>query len=320
MSANACRREPWRIAMIEKLREEINTYFVGKKDVIEDVLTCILAGGHILLEDVPGVGKTTLSKVVAKTMGLDFGRIQFTPDTLPSDVTGLSVFNMKTNEFEFHEGTVMHQIVLADEINRTTPKTQSALLEAMAEGQVSADGHILTLPDPFIVIATQNPVEFIGTYPLPEAELDRFMMKLSIGYPSMENEVLMARNYLTDMKADDAETVFSAEELQSARRDVAAVTIGDSVLGYIYNIISMTREEGRFVTGASPRAFIALSKATQARAYLNRRDFVTPDDVKAVTVNVLHHRLSLTQEARVRKEDVRKILNTILVTAKVPMK
>lgn len=306
--------------MIDKLRSEINTIFVGKEDVVEDVLTCILAGGHILLEDVPGVGKTTLSKAVARAIGLDYGRIQFTPDTLPTDITGLSIFNMKTNEFEFHEGAIMHQIVLADEINRTSPKTQAALLEAMAEGQVSADGKLLALPEPFIVIATQNPIEYMGTYPLPEAELDRFMMKLSIGYPSMEKEILMTRNFLAGTQLDSINTVSSAEELLIERKAVEKIRISDAVFTYTYNIINMTREESNFVTGASPRAYIALMKASQARAYLNGREFVTPDDVKAVAVNVLHHRISLSQEAKVRKEDVKKILKSILVTAKVPMK
>lgn len=304
--------------MIDRIRNEINRYFVGKENVVEDVLTCILAGGHILLEDIPGVGKTTLSKTVARVMGLDQGRIQFTPDTLPSDVTGLSVFNMKTNEFEFHEGAIMHRIVLADEINRTSPKTQAALLEAMAEGQVSADGHVLKLPDPFIVIATQNPIEFLGTYPLPEAELDRFMMKLSIGYPSPDKEMLMVRNSLAGIEPDDVNTVSSADELIAARKAVSELHVSDAVLGYAYNVIEVTRKEPRFVTGASPRALIHLTKAAQARAYLNGRTFVTPDDIKAVAVNVLHHRISLSQEARVRKEDIKQILKLLISNARVP--
>ena len=305
--------------MVEELRKEINSFFVGKEDVVEDVLTCILAGGHILLEDVPGVGKTTLTKTVAKAMGLDFGRIQFTPDTLPSDVTGLSVFNMKTNEFEFHDGAIMHQIILADEINRTSPKTQSALLEAMGEGQISVDGNINKLPDPFVVIATQNPIEYVGTYPLPEAELDRFMMKLSIGYPSAEKELLLARNFLSNICVKNVNTVISAEDLSDAKKAVGEIHVSDSVLKYIYNIIDQTRKEKRFVTGASPRALLQLLKATQARAFLSERTFATPDDVKAVAVNVLHHRISLSPEARVRKEDVRKILEGILFSTPIPM-
>ncbi len=305
--------------MINNVLTEINRYFVGKEDVIEDVLTCILAGGHVLLEDVPGVGKTTLSKAVARAMGLDYGRIQFTPDTLPSDVTGLSVFNMKTNEFDFHEGAIMHQIILADEINRTSPKTQSALLEAMSEDQISVDGNILSLPVPFIVIATQNPIEFVGTYPLPEAELDRFMMKLSIGYPSASKELELARNFLSGTTLDSVQPVFTAEELLLARQKVSEITVSDSVLKYIYNIIDLTRKEERFVTGASPRALLQLTKAAQAKAFLSDRNFVTPDDVKAVALSVLHHRMALTPEAKVRKEDINKILTSLLLSAKVPM-
>lgn len=305
--------------MIDELRNEINNYFVGKEKVVDDVLTCILAGGHILIEDVPGVGKTTLSKTVARAMGLDFGRIQFTPDTLPTDVTGLSIFNMKTNEFEFHEGAIMHQIILADEINRTSPKTQSALLEAMGEGQVSVDGNVRKLPDPFIVIATQNPVEYMGTYPLPEAELDRFMMKLSIGYPSTEKELLLARNFLTNIELDSVNTICRAEDIIKAKKDVNDIHVSDAILKYIYNIIDQTRKEQKFITGASPRALLQLTRAAQARAYLNGRDFTTPDDVKEVAVNVLHHRMALIQEARARKEDVRKILEGQLFSTHVPM-
>lgn len=306
--------------MIKELRETINGYFVGKETVVEDILTCILAGGHILLEDVPGVGKTTLSKTIAQAMGLDYGRIQFTPDTLPSDVTGISVFNMKTNEFEFREGAIMHQMILADEINRTSPKTQAALLEAMGEGQVSADGKLMKLPEPFVVIATQNPIEYIGTYPLPEAELDRFMMRLSIGYPSMEKELLMARNHLAHKELASVNNEMTAEDIIAAKKAVDAVQVSDAVLQFIYNIIDLTRKEARYVTGASPRALLQLTKAAQAKAYLSERTFVTPDDVKAVAVNVLRHRLTLSQDARVRKEDSGKILSALLASAKVPVK
>ena len=189
---------------IETLRESINRVFIGKEDVVEDMLVCLMAGGHVLLEDVPGVGKTSLAGVLAKTTSCSFGRIQFTPDTLPGDVSGISVYNMKTGEFEYREGVVMNQILLADEINRTSPKTQASLLEAMAEGQVTVDGVVHALPEPFMVIATQNPVEFLGTYPLPEAQMDRFMMRLSIGYPEREQEIRMAQAHLKGDTPDSA--------------------------------------------------------------------------------------------------------------------
>ncbi|MCR4605527.1 MAG: AAA family ATPase, partial [Eubacterium sp.] len=182
--------------MIQRLKNVLNEYFIGKSDIIDNLLICLLAGGHVLLEDVPGVGKTTLAKTLSQAVSLDFGRIQFTPDTLPSDVTGVSVLNMKTGEFEFREGMVMHQILLADEINRTSPKTQASLLEAMAEEKITVDGNEMQLPNPFMVIATQNPVEFVGTYPLPEAQMDRFMMRLSLGYPEASDEIEMTKNQL----------------------------------------------------------------------------------------------------------------------------
>ena len=188
--------------MTEKLRELINEYFIGNDEVVENILICLLAGGHVLIEDVPGVGKTTLVKTLAAAVDLDFGRIQFTPDTLPSDVTGSSVLNMKTGEFEYREGAIMHRIILADEINRTSPKTQAALLEAMAEGRVTVDDKVIDLPDPFMIIANQNPSSFVGTYPLPEAQLDRFMMKLSIGYPTPENEIILTRNFIEGKTVD----------------------------------------------------------------------------------------------------------------------
>ncbi len=305
--------------MINKLRENINEYFVGKESVAENVLICLLAGGHVLLEDVPGVGKTTLAKVLSQSVGADFGRIQFTPDTLPSDVTGMSIFNAKTGEFEYREGAVMHNFLLADEINRTSPKTQSSLLEAMAEGQTSVDGKIYKLPELFMVIATQNPIEFLGTYPLPEAQLDRFMMRLSIGYPDKEYEVKLTKNILENKSPDKVGAVCSVDEMIALKNEVSKVHVSDSILGYIRDISDLTRKEENFVMGVSPRATIFVAKAAQAKAFMENRDFVNPDDVKAVAVNTLHHRVVLTSEAKLRREDPDAILRALILKAKVPM-
>lgn len=302
-----------------KLRDAINRVFIGKENVVEDLLTCLLAGGHILLEDVPGVGKTTLAGVLAKSMDCSFGRIQFTPDTLPGDVSGVSIYNMKTGEFEYRAGVVMNQILLADEINRTSPKTQASLLEAMAERQVTVDGIIHTLPDPFMVIATQNPIEFLGTYPLPEAQMDRFMMRLSIGYPSREQEIKLAAGFLNGNTPDKAKTVCRTEDVLALKEAVSHITIKESILGYMEDIIELTRKEERFVLGASPRAMLALMRASQAKAFLQGRDFVKPDDVKDVVMQVLLHRLVLSPEARIRREDAAAILKSLLLTVKIPV-
>lgn len=297
----------------------MHEYFVGKEEIIDNVLICLFAGGHLLLEDVPGVGKTTLARTVAKAVDCDFGRIQFTPDTLPNDIIGSEVFNLKTSEFEYRPGAIMHQIILADEINRTSPKTQSSLLEAMAEGQVTVGGKKYALSEPFMVIATQNPVEFSGTYPLPEAQLDRFMMKLSIGYPSKEEELRLAKNELSGKTVETVESVIKAEDVLKIREEVSKVLIKDEVLSYIREIIDLTRHEPRFVLGASPRAMLSIMRASQGHAYLDGRDFVKPDDVKAVAVSVLSHRLVLTSEARIGKEDTAKILSALILKAKVPI-
>ena len=305
--------------MINKLKRRISEYFVGKDETTENLLICLLSGGHILLEGVPGVGKTTLASTLARAVDCDFGRIQFTPDTLPTDVMGTEIFNMKTGEFEYREGAIMHQIVLADEINRTSPKTQSSLLEAMAEGQTTVGGVKHKLPEPFMVIATQNPVEFMGTYPLPEAQIDRFMMKITIDYPDESEELRMTRNMLAGKTADTVESVVTAADVIKLKEQTAAVTIKEDVIRYARNIAEMTRNEKRFVLGASPRAVLALVEASQAKAMLEGRDFVKPDDVKAVALFVLGHRLTLTSEARIAKEDKDDILQKLIYKTKLPL-
>lgn len=302
-----------------RILENINRVFVGKEDVAENLLICFLAGGHVLLEDVPGVGKTTLACVLAQSVACSFGRIQFTPDTLPGDVSGVSVYNMKTGEFTYRAGAVMHQILLADEINRTSPKTQASLLEAMAEGQVTVDGEVHRLPQPFLVIATQNPVEFMGTYPLPEAQMDRFMMRLSVGYPGREEEIRMSLQFLRGETPDTAKPVCGAAEVLQLREAVRGITVTKAVLGYMEDMVSLTRQEPRFALGASPRALLALIRASQGRAFLSGRDFVKPDDVKAVAMQVLLHRLVLTSEARIKKEDAAGILKSLILKVKIPV-
>ena len=305
--------------LAQRLQDNINRVFVGKEEVVENLLVCLLAGGHVLLEDVPGVGKTTLAGTLARSMTCSFGRIQFTPDTLPGDVSGVSVYNRKTSEFEYRPGAVMSQVLLADEINRTAPKTQASLLEAMAEGQVTVDGEIHALPSPFMVIATQKPVEFLGTYPLPEAQMDRFMMRLTIGYPSREAEIRMAGQFLTGQTPDKAEAVCGAEDVLRLKETVRTVTVKESMLGYMEDMIALTRQEPRFVLGASPRALLALLQASQAKAFLLGRDYVKPDDVKAVAVQVLLHRLVLSSEARIQKADGAAVLKSLILKVKIPM-
>lgn len=308
-----------KLAVARKIADAMNQVIIGKEDAIEKVLICFLAGGHILLEDVPGVGKTTLAKCLARCVGCTLGRIQFTPDTLPGDVVGMSVYNMKTGEFKYSEGVVMHQILLADEINRTSPKTQASLLEAMEEKQVTVDGVTYALPEPFMVIATQNPVEFLGTYPLPEAQLDRFMMCISIGYPGREQEIRMAEQFLTGQGVQVIEAVCAEEDVLQLRKEVAAVKVSHSVLGYMEEMIELTRKEERFVLGASPRALLALARASQAKAYLMGRDYVKPDDVKSVAGSVLLHRLALTSDAKIVRADKSVVLNSLLLKARIPV-
>ena len=305
--------------MINKLKKHISEYFVGKEETIENLLICLFSGGHILLEGVPGVGKTTLASTLARSVECDFGRIQFTPDTLPTDVMGTEIFNMKTGEFEYREGAIMHQIILADEINRTSPKTQASLLEAMAEGQTTVSGIKHRLPQPFMVIATQNPVEFMGTYPLPEAQIDRFMMKLTVDYPDESEELRMTKNMLAGKTSDTVKSVITAEDVIKIKEQVADVAIKDEVIRYARNIAEETRLEKRFVLGISPRAVLALVKASQAKAFLEGRDYVKPDDVKAVAPFVIGHRLTLTSEAKIAKENKDDLIQKLIRKTKIPL-
>ena len=304
--------------MVDLFRKELNRYFLGKREITDNVISCFLAGGHVLLEDVPGVGKTTLARAFAGLSGLSFGRIQFTPDTLPGDVTGMNVYDMKKGEFLFRPGAVMKNVVLADELNRATPKTQSALLEAMEESHITVDGVIYPLPKPFMVIATQNPISFVGTYPLPEAQLDRFMMRLSIGYPSEEEELRIAKEYLNGMKTEDIKPVPDIGDTEALKKAVEEVYVSDAVLSYGRAVIAATRNEDIFSLGASPRAMLHLIRVSRARAFLQGRSFVKPDDIKETAVPVLAHRLIPARGMRLEKKSNGDILSSLLLKIPVP--
>ena len=277
--------------MLERIIDSISESFIGKRDTIEKVVAVLLAGGHLLIEDVPGVGKTTLAKSLAGCLSCGFTRIQFTPDTLPSDVMGMSIYNMGTGKFEIVQGAIMNIIVMADEINRTSPKTQASLLEAMQEGQVTIDGKMFKLPKLFMVIATQNPIEHAGTYVLPEAQLDRFMMRLSLGYPDKEEEIEMLRRVLGNIEESVREPVASEQDVIYMRHEVNNVKISRAIAGYVTDITRKTRSAGEIILGASPRATVALIKASQAIAYIAGRDYIIPDDVKRIAADVLTHRM-----------------------------
>ncbi len=305
--------------VVGKMADNIEKVLIGKRRAIELVLTALLAGGHVLIEDMPGVGKTSLANALAKTINCGFTRIQFTPDTLPSDVTGVSIYNMQSGKFEFSKGSVMNNIILADEINRTSPKTQASLLEAMEEGQVTVDGITYPLPSPFMVIATQNPVDYLGTYNLPEAQLDRFMLKLSIGYPSQEDERSMLARYIKAEPLDTLEPVTDGSEIMALQKKVREVGVHPDVMEYIVQAVSATRAHGSLSLGASPRASIALAHAAQATAAIQGRDFVIPDDVKAMIAPVLCHRLVLTPEARLGHQTAKTVLDDVLAKIRVPV-
>jgi len=305
-------------ALIQKIKDNISIAFAGKESVTDNLLCCLLSGGHLLLEDVPGVGKTTLALSLVNSINCSFGRVSFSPDTLPGDITGLTIYNSANKEFEYRPGPVMNNIFLADEINRTPPKTQSALLEAMQEHKVTVDGVAHEIGGLFMVIATQNPIEYAGTYPLPEAQLDRFMMKLSLGYPSKEDELKLAAMFLDEKEAKNLKPVCGSEDILELQEKVKKVTVKENILEYVHSIITATRTEKSFMTGASPRAMLALIRASQARALMNGRDFVKPDDIKQLYVPVLLHRLPLSVEARMSHENPETILRTLISSVSVP--
>ncbi len=303
----------------DRIRKQINGVLVGKEETVENLMITFLAGGHLLLEDVPGVGKTTLANALAKSIDASFGRIQFTPDTLPGDILGVSVYDIKSGIFTYKKGPVMNHIVLADEINRTSPKTQASLLEVMEERQVTMDGVAYKIEEPFMIIATQNPIDFLGTYNLPEAQLDRFMMKISIGYPKAEEEVLMAENFLKGEHVSFLKPVASIEEVCRMRKEVEKIRVHKDLITYMANLIKATREHSGLMLGASPRALLALIRAVQAKAYLLGREFVIPEDVAEVAKAVLCHRLVLSMDAKMNHITAEQILQEIQKKVRVPV-
>ncbi len=305
-------------AISQRLVDNVERVIVGKRDSVRLAVVALLCQGHLLIEDVPGTGKTMLAKSISRSLGCQFRRIQFTPDMLPSDVTGVSVFNQKTREFEFRPGPVLAQIVLTDEINRATPKTQSALLEAMEERQITVDGVTYPMPRPFLVLATQNPIEYEGTFPLPEAQLDRFMMRISLGYPETADEIRMLDEQQHAHPITRIEQVVSAEELLQAQEQVKSVYIDDLVKEYIVKLVKTTRRHPDVYLGASPRGSIALYKTGQARAAVLGRDYVQPDDIKALAMVTLAHRLIISPSARIRNVDPRAVIQEILDSTPVP--
>lgn len=305
---------------IQAVIDNIEKVMIGKKEVAELSIVALLAGGHVLLEDVPGVGKTMMVRALAKSVGAEFKRIQFTPDLLPSDVVGVSVYNPKTMTFEFRPGPIVGNIILADEINRTSPKTQSALLEGMEEASVTIDGNTLYIPKPFFVMATQNPIEHEGTYPLPEAQLDRFLLKIKMGYPSREQEMEVLRRAEGSAPIETLQSVLLLEDLLRIQQLVKETYIEDAIKGYIVDLVSKTRENSYVYLGASPRASIALMKSAQAYAFMKGRSFVTPDDVQYLAPFVLSHRLILKPEARYDGVTAEEIVERIVTKTTVPTK
>jgi MoxR-like ATPase len=305
-------------AIGERLLGNVQQVIVGKDQEIRLTLLALLCEGHLLIEDVPGVGKTMLARAIARSVGCTFRRIQFTPDMLPSDVTGVSIFNQKTMEFEFRPGPIMAQIVLTDEINRATPKTQSALLEAMEERQVTVDGETYPMARPFMVLATQNPIEYEGTFPLPEAQVDRFLMRIHLGYPGKTQEIDMLTRQIDHHPIQDLEQIIALEELVEAQRAIRQVYVDDLVKAYIVDLVTTTRDHPDVYLGASPRGSLALFMASRALAALEGKDYVVPDHVKALAEPTLAHRLIISPSARIKNVTPRQIIDDALKHTPVP--
>ena len=305
-------------AAVQRVINNVEKVIVGKAESVAFSLIAVICNGHVLIEDVPGVGKTVLTKAIARSIGCSFKRIQFTPDLLPSDVTGVSIYNQKTGNFEFRAGPIMSQIVLADEINRATPKTQSALLEAMEEIQITIDGITYRLPEPFMVMATQNPIEYEGTFPLPEAQLDRFMMNIKLGYPKVSDEMNILDTHQYHHPLDDLEQIMVAEELVVIQKQIRSIHVDPSIREYIVAIANATRNHNNIYLGSSPRGSLALYRASQALAAIRGRGYVIPDDVKLLAKPTLGHRIIVTPAARVRAITSTAVLDEILQSVPVP--
>ncbi len=307
------------LSIANQIIENVENVIVGKRDAVELTVLGLLCQGHLLIEDVPGVGKTVLAKSISKSVGCEFSRIQFTPDMLPTDVTGVSVFNQKTMEFEFRPGPIHAQIILADEINRATPKTQSALLEAMEERQVTVDGHSYILQPPFMVLATQNPIEYEGTFPLPEAQLDRFMLRIRLGYPERADEITILERQRMTHPINSLTQVLSVEELRAAQEAIKEIHVDDKIRGYIIDVVRETREHPDVYLGSSSRGGLALFRLCQAKAAILGRDYVIPDDVKALAIPALAHRIIVGPAARIKDITQDEIVESLLSKVAVPV-
>lgn len=307
------------IEVLNKIVSNIEEVIVGKRKPIELILMSLICDGHVLIEDVPGVGKTSIVSSLARSVNASFKRIQFTPDILPSDITGFTMYNQKEGKFEYHPGSVMSQIILADEINRTSPKTQASLLEVMEEKQVTVDGVTYNMPRPFMVLATQNPIEYLGTYPLPEAQLDRFFMKVSIGYPQKSEESDILSRFQDENPIESLKPVADGDTILNIQSEIRKVYVDKTINNYIVEIVSRTRSHSDISLGASPRGSLSLFRASQAWAFYNERDYVIPEDVKLMSIPVLSHRIMLKQEARLKKLSCEEIIESIMKSVNVPL-